>query len=63
MNHDHGSPWDRGSADAWYGRPRNPHKYPNGTYTHPYVPLTDWDEICTYMSAYLTEPWNQKVWG
>ena len=21
----HGSPWDRGSADSYYGRPRNPH--------------------------------------
>lgn len=62
MNKDHGSPWDRGSADAWYGRRANPHKYPNGTYKPPYVPLTDWDEICDYMSAYMTEPWAQKEW-
>lgn len=27
----HGSPMDRGSADAYYGRPVNPHYYPNGT--------------------------------
>lgn len=27
----HGSPFDRGSADSWYGRPRKPHWYPQGT--------------------------------
>ena len=27
----HGSPWDRGSADSYYHRPRNPHYYPEGT--------------------------------
>ena len=28
----HGSPFDRGSADSYYGRPRDPHCYPAGTY-------------------------------
>jgi len=28
----HGSPFDRGSADSYYGRPRSPHWYPEGTY-------------------------------
>ena len=28
----HGGPFDRGSADSHYGRPRDPHKYPSGTY-------------------------------
>ena len=27
----HGSPYDRGSADYWYHRPKEPHWYPNGT--------------------------------
>lgn len=27
----HGSPFDRGSADSYYGRPRNPHWWPQGT--------------------------------
>jgi hypothetical protein len=33
MEHDkrHGGPWDRGSADSYYGRPRDPHYYPAGT--------------------------------
>ena len=28
----HGSPFDRGSADSYYHRPRDPHWYPEGTY-------------------------------
>ena len=35
MNSDtrgHGSPYDRGSADSYYGRPLSPHWWPNGTY-------------------------------
>lgn len=27
----HGSPADRGSADAYYGRPPSPHYWPKGT--------------------------------
>jgi len=28
----HGSPFDRGTADSYYGRPEQPHWYPQGTY-------------------------------
>lgn len=28
----HGSPYDRGSADAYYGRQKDPHWYPYGSY-------------------------------
>jgi hypothetical protein len=28
----HGSPFDRGSADSHYGRPQDPHYYPEGSY-------------------------------
>jgi len=28
----HGSPYDRGYADAYYRRPIKPHWYPTGTY-------------------------------
>ena len=28
----HGSPFDRGSADAYYGRESDPHYYPAGSY-------------------------------
>jgi hypothetical protein len=30
-NMEHGSPYDRGSADAWYSRKKDPHWYPQGT--------------------------------
>ena len=28
----HGSLFDRGSADSYYSRPRDPHYYPEGSY-------------------------------
>jgi len=31
MNKVHGSPYDRGSADSYYQRGRQPHWYPEGT--------------------------------
>lgn len=30
-NTNHGSPYDRGSADSWYDREKQPHYYPQGT--------------------------------
>ena len=36
-NAQHGSPFDRGSADSYYGRAQNPHKYPNGTGNQPRI--------------------------
>ena len=35
----HGSPFDRGSADAYYGRPKDPHSWPYGTYKGTYSVL------------------------
>lgn len=32
MDRSHGSAYDRGSADAYYRRPRDPHVWPQGTY-------------------------------
>ena len=32
MNKSHGSPYDRGGADSYYGRPMKPHWWPAGTY-------------------------------
>ena len=49
----HGGAFDRGSADSYYGRPRDPHKYPNGTYNEPRVQLTpDSAEYQAYMMGY-----------
>lgn len=33
----HGSPYDRGSADSYYRRSRDPHWYPGGTYNLPRI--------------------------
>lgn len=33
----HGSPFDRGSADSYYGRGQRPHYYPNGTGNAPRI--------------------------
>ena len=37
----HGDPFDRGSADSYYGRAQCPHKYPNGTGNLPRVEAQD----------------------
>jgi hypothetical protein len=37
----HGSPFDRGSADSYYGRPQDPHWYPDGTYEGDRVGASD----------------------
>lgn len=29
----HGGAWDRGSADAYYGRPKDPHYFVGATYS------------------------------
>ena len=34
---EHGSPFDRGSADSYYGRAQSPHYYPNGTGNMPRI--------------------------
>lgn len=50
----HGSLYDRGGADSYYRRGRNPHWYPNGTYKEPRIgrnSLTP-EEIAEYLQGY-----------
>ena len=48
----HGGLYDRGSADSYYGRPRNPHWWPEGTsHGTPVTELTQ-DEINEYHAGY-----------
>jgi len=50
----HGNPFDRGSADSYYGRAKIPHWYPNGTGNEPEIPsnlMTD-SEIRAYYAGY-----------
>lgn len=53
----HGGLFDRGSADSYYGRPRDPHWYPEGSYNG--VKVTDLNpiEIQAYMAGY---DWNEQ---
>ena len=50
----HGSPFDRGSADSYYGRFPSPHKYPNGTGNAPRVEGHDMSlaEMKAYYAGY-----------
>ena len=61
----HGGPFDRGSADSYYGRPRNPHYYVGGTGTSDRVESLTPAEVQAYLAGYQ---WNEqfgdkKDWG
>ena len=60
----HGSPADRGGADAYYRRPRAPHYYPNGTYVDPRIDAKDMtpEEIAAYNEAFDLQD-DFKDWG
>lgn len=62
MDRGYGSPYDRGSCDAYYWRSRDPHKYPNGTGCPPRVTLTDPAEIAEYNLGYDEET-DRKDYG
>lgn len=53
----HGGPFDRGSADSYYGRPRNPHFYVGGTGTSDRVEQLTSEEIQAYLAGYQ---WNEQ---
>jgi hypothetical protein len=63
----HGSPFDRGSADSYYGRAQSPHKYPNGTGNAPRVEAQDMSlaEMREYYQGYeYNEAFgDKKNWG
>ncbi len=47
----HGSLFDRGSADSYYGRPPSPHWYPNGTGVNPIVTDLNATERAEYLAG------------
>lgn len=63
----HGGPYDRGSADSYYGRPYNPHYYQGATYSTPKVELAEMyaEEIIAYTAGYRDNEadGNKKDWG
>ena len=50
----HGGPYDRGSADSWYGREYSPHYFVGATYSSPKVELAQMtaQEIVEYTAGY-----------
>jgi len=60
----HGSPMDRGSADAYYGRPAKPHWWPEGTGKGIRIDMIDMtpEQISEYHYGYDNEL-DRKDWG
>mgnify|MGYP003350154845 FL=1 len=62
----HGSPFDRGSADSWYSRGKNPHWWPEGTYKGIRVDACDMtaEQIEAYNAGYdqNEEQGGKKEW-
>jgi hypothetical protein len=60
----HGGAYDRGSADAWYGRPAEPHYFTGATYQSTRIDAVDMsaEEIEAYMAGYTETPFAQKQW-
>lgn len=60
----HGGPYDRGSADSWYGRPAEPHYFVGATYMSEEVKEEGMtaEEIEAYMAGYNETSFNQKEW-
>ena len=63
----HGSPYDRGMADAYYGRRRDPHYWPEGTYKGHRIGWEHMsnDEIVEYNKGYDDQvaEGDFKDWG
>lgn len=51
---EHGNPFDRGSADSWYHRERDPHYWPEGSYNGTRVEAQDMtaEQIEAYHAGY-----------
>jgi len=57
MTYRHGSPYDRGAADAFYGRPYDPHYYLGDSYHSDRVEAKDMtpEELNDYDVGYYSE--------
>lgn len=62
----HGGPYDRGSADSYYGRGYNPHYFVGDSYNSTRLELVDMSaaEITAYTAGYNDneESGERKVW-
>ena len=57
---DHGSFFDRGAADSYYARPRNPHRGGVGGDSGPRVAAIHAEEFEAYNAGY---DWNEEQGG
>lgn len=64
FNTRHGGPFDRGAADAYYGRPAIPHYFVGNTYSSPKVTADKMtaEEIDAYYEGFNTTS-DRKDWG
>lgn len=53
----HGGLWDRGSADSYYGRWKQPHWWPEGTGNGQQITDLNQAEIDEYLAGY---DWNEQ---
>ena len=62
---EHGSFFDRGSADSYYGRPRNPHRGGVGGNSGPRIEAVTEAELNAYDAGYdyNEEYGDKKDWG
>lgn len=62
----HGGPYDRGTADSYYGREYCPHYFVGDTYTTPRIDLAQMtaQEIVAYTAGYRNNEANgdKKEW-
>jgi len=56
----HGSPFDRGAADSWYSRPKDPHKGGVGSDSGPRVEKLTAQEVEAYYAGY---EYNEQYGG
>lgn len=63
----HGGPFDRGSADSWYDRPKDPHYFTGATYSSTRLDRVDMSdkEIADYFAGYEYNELHggKKDWG
>jgi hypothetical protein len=61
----HGSLFDRGRADSYYGRPRSPHWWPEGTGNGTKIEDLTAAERAEYIAGYNhnEESGDRKNWG
>lgn len=63
----HGGPWDRGSADSYYGRAYDPHYYigETGKSTRLGITFMSLEDVKSYDAGWLDNEnfGNKKEWG